>query len=67
MIKSENGKKIIAAIPSDLILTETDSPFITDSSIPDVINYLSLLWKKHTTEVESIIAYNFNNLIQRIK
>ncbi|MDD2265138.1 MAG: TatD family hydrolase [Bacteroidales bacterium] len=54
MIQSANGKKIIAEIPRELILTETDYPYIDNSNIADVHTYLSILWNVSTENVEQI-------------
>lgn len=67
MIQSDNGKKIIAEIPRELILTETDYPYIDNSNIADVHTYLSNLWNVSTENVEQIINSNLKRIIQRIK
>jgi TatD DNase family protein len=67
MIQSDNGKKIIAEIPKELILTETDFPYIDNSNIVDIHMYLSNLWNISIENVEQIIASNLNKIIQRIR
>jgi TatD DNase family protein len=67
MIISENGKRIISEIPEELVLTETDYPFIENSSISYVYNYLSGLWNTSEYEVERTIGENFNRLLMKIK
>lgn len=67
MIQSDNGKKIIAEIPKELILTETDFPYIDNSNIADVHMYLSNLWNISIENVELIIDSNLNRIIQRIR
>lgn len=67
MIQSDNGKKIIAEIPRELILTETDFPYIDNSNIADIHMYLSNLWDVSTENVEQIIDSNLKRIIQRIK
>lgn len=67
MIKSENGRKIISKIPRELILTETDYPFIDKSDINSVLEYLSNLWTLSETDVERIIDNNFRKLLLKIK
>jgi len=67
MIQSENGRKIIEKIPKELMLTETDAPFIETSSIIKTIEYLSLTWKIATADVEAIIRENLNRLILKIR
>jgi TatD DNase family protein len=67
MIQSANGKKIITEIPRELILTETDYPYIDNSNIADVHTYLSNLWNVSTENVEQIITSNLKRIIQQIK
>lgn len=67
MIKSENGKKIISQIPRELILTETDSPFIENSNINSIIKYLSKLWSISELEVEKMIDENLKHLLMRVR
>jgi Mg-dependent DNase len=67
MLGSENGRKIIARIPPELILTETDYPFIEKPDIKLVFDYLSKLWAITDTEVEAIIYNNFIRLLSKIK
>jgi TatD DNase family protein len=66
MVHSENGKKIISKIPKKLILTETDFPYIENSSVNKVHNYLSKLWGMFEFEVEHIISSNFKKLITQL-
>ena len=67
MIQSDNGKKIIAEIPRELILTETDFPFIENGNIVHVYQYLAQLWRVSVSEVEQIIDSNFKQIITNIK
>lgn len=67
MANSENGKKIISKIPRELLLVESDFPFIEGSNISNVYNYLSDLWNIQSIEVEKIINSNFAQIIQQIK
>lgn len=67
MIQSDNGRKIIAEIPKELILTETDFPYIENGDITSIYIWLSKLWNTTTQDVESIIDANFQSLIQRIR
>jgi TatD DNase family protein len=66
MIQSDNGKKIIFEIPKELILTETDFPYIENSSINIVCCYLSELWGISEFEVNHIVDANFKKLISRL-
>lgn len=67
MLNSENGRKIIAKIPKELIFTETDYPFIEKADTNAVLEYLSRLWVITETEVERIIDDNFRRLLLKIK
>jgi TatD DNase family protein len=67
MIQSENGKKIISNIPKELLLTETDFPYIENSSIKNIHNYLSKLWGISELEVKNIIESNFQKILKKIK
>lgn len=67
MIQSENGKKIISEIPKELILTETDFPFLSNNNISDVHIFLSKIWNVTEAESENIIADNFDRLLKKIK
>ena len=74
MINSTQGKKIIAQIPLDKVLTETDSPYVQYKGKPArpenvsvVINYLALLYKKSPLEMENQVYRNFNDLIKNIR
>ena len=67
MIQSDNGRKIIAEIPKELILTETDFPYIENDDITSIYVWLSKLWNTTTKDVELTIYANFQRLIQRIR
>lgn len=67
MIQSDNGKKIISEIPKELVLTETDFPFLINNNISEVHFYLSKLWNVNEFECENIIANNFNRLVKKIR
>jgi len=67
MIQSENGRKIIDKLPKELVLTETDAPYINDSSVLKTIEYLSSIWKISIINVEMIIEQNFKRLLQKIR
>lgn len=55
MINSEKGKKIISRLPLERILTESDAPYNSHSSIQNVLNFLSVK--------EELIYNNFKELI----
>lgn len=74
MVKSMSGRKIISKIPRQLVLTETDGPFIDENNLPikpgqiqTVISLLSNEWKTSEEEVKKIIWSNFQNIVNRLK
>ena len=74
MTQSPNGQKIIAALPPDRVLTETDGPFIkvgTRSVVPSdvalVEDDLSTLWGESRQAVSRRIQGNFSSLLRQIK
>lgn len=73
MTKSENGKKIIERIPKNLILTETDGPYITikdnivrPKDVELVEEFLANKWNTTLIEVDEKIHKNFSCLIKNI-
>lgn len=58
MTVSPNGKKIIAAIPRDRILTETDAPYNETCSIVETLKYMGMS--------ETEVSDNFFSLINRL-
>jgi len=66
MVASENGRKIINLIPKELILTETDFPFIEKSNISLIYNHMSILWGVSELAVEELIDANFKRIIHKI-
>jgi TatD DNase family protein len=64
MLQSDNGKKIISKIPCESVLTETDFPYIKNSNITNIHNYLSGLWGISNLEVEQIINSNLKRILQ---
>ena len=62
MIQSVNGKKNISEMPKELLLTETDFPFIADNNIEKVHCHLSQLWDIPVLKVEEIISENLKKM-----
>jgi TatD DNase family protein len=74
MTRSPNGKKIIARIPREKVLSETDGPFtsinghvLKPKDCIQVIDYLSNIWQIDTLAVESQIKENFRKLLSLIR
>jgi len=70
MIFSEKGKQIIARIPSEQILTETDGPYTKIGRVParpwDVVHvekYLSEVWAVKPESVRNRVWSNFRQML----
>jgi TatD DNase family protein len=70
MIKSKRGCSLIARMPRDRILTETDGPFVkvsgepaTAKHIPSLVNGLSKLWSTGYDEAQSQVMNNLRSLL----
>ena len=59
MCRSRNGQIIIAEIPKDRILTETDAPYNERTSIRTVLDYMKMS--------EADVLKNFSGLLTRLK
>lgn len=71
MTQSENGQAIIAELPRDRVLTETDGPFVKPEGIPqrptDVANLLSRLaqiWDVEEAEAKLVVSDNFQSIMK---
>jgi TatD DNase family protein len=74
MVVSKKGQNIIAQIPRERALTETDGPYVKIGSKPAqppdvqvVIAFLSRLWKINQPEVVQQVYANFNNILDPIR
>lgn len=67
MTQSDNGKKIIAEIPKELILTETDFPYINNNNITEIISYLANIWNVSESDAENTVDKNFKQLTMKLK
>jgi TatD DNase family protein len=70
MIRSASGQAIIAAIPDDRLLTETDGPFVKHNGRPvhpfDMASILPALAKLRGTtpaELRTLILQNFRRAV----
>jgi len=73
MIKSKNGKKIIERIPKNLVLTETDGPYITikgniirPKDVGLVEEFLTKKWGSTLRDVDEQIHNNFYSMVKNI-
>ncbi|RZJ91091.1 MAG: TatD family deoxyribonuclease [Chryseobacterium sp.] len=74
MAASENGQKIIARIPIDKVLAETDGPFteingktLKPIDVKLVYQFLAKNWVKSQAETEAILLANFKRLLVHLK
>ena len=74
MIRTDKGRALIAQIPRQQLLTETDGPFvqINNTSVEPtdvrlVIEYLTQCWKMSSQETEATIKSNFSTLINELR
>jgi TatD DNase family protein len=70
MIRSKNGKLIVARLSRDRVLTETDGPHVRIGSRPaeptdvqEVLACLGTAWGVSHSEAEDAVAANFARLI----
>ncbi|MBI1830515.1 MAG: TatD family hydrolase [Planctomycetes bacterium] len=74
MTRSENGKRIIARVPRERLLTETDGPYVRIDGAAakpwDVVRveeYLASLWAIPPLDVRARIWRNFRELLSRLE
>lgn len=74
MTISQKGQKIIASIPPERLLTESDGPFIKIGAktiippdVQKVVDYLSNTWQITRENVQAKIKKNFLELLKPIK
>lgn len=69
MLRSDKGRALVASVPRDRILTETDGPFATDGGRPlmpsdvwSAVDELGEIWGVAENEVRSILAENLRRV-----
>ena len=74
MLNSPNGQKIVAGLPPERVLTESDGPFVRvdgrvaiPADVALVEDYLSKLWKVSKRQVGAQIRENFLRLIEPLQ
>jgi len=67
MTQSTSGRQIIAALPRERVLTESDGPFIKINRLPakpthvsQVVEYLADVWRVSYNETETLVDANFD-------
>jgi TatD DNase family protein len=70
MVQSPSGRKLIANMPPERVLTETDGPFVktrgraaTPVDVADAVAALASLWRVTVEECASIVLGNFRRLL----
>jgi TatD DNase family protein len=70
MLASAKGRQLVAAIPRDRLLTESDGPFVTvegrqacPRDIEGVISGLADLFRTGTAQMGQVIYDNFRGLL----
>ena len=70
MLRSERGKALVASMPPDRVLTESDGPFAkvdgrpaTPMDVPLAVQELAELWKMNATAVEERLQSNLRTLV----
>jgi TatD DNase family protein len=65
MIRSESGRRLVAAMPMERVITESDGPFVHNgrrpadpASTPTVLNFLSELWRQPLSVVAQTVLKN---------
>ena len=70
MARSKKGRELMALMPSDRVLTETDGPFVSHRGSPimpghcdHVISFVSQQWKLDGLSTHALIVSNFRHLM----
>ena len=74
MIKSKNGIALVERMTPELVLTESDGPFIevegrciVPADVQRVEEFLGTTWGSETGKVRSVISKNFQKLLQQVR
>jgi TatD DNase family protein len=72
MIQSAHGRRVIAAVPADWVLTETDGPYTRTAGrtsqpadVPALVGRLARTWNAHQADVRQQIWNNMAELFRR--
>ena len=66
MILNDKGRAVVAAMPLERILTETDAPYNKKCDIGNVESYLAERYCCTTADIDIQIKKNFHELIKRV-
>ena len=72
MIRSAHGQRVVAAVPGDRILTETDGPYTRTTrrtsqpaDVPALVALLARTWNAHQADVRQQVWNNMTELFRR--
>jgi Mg-dependent DNase len=76
MARSEKGRALIAEVPRERVLTETDGPFVkvgpsasaataVPADVQRVLPELAHLWSVDAAEARDIVYRNFSALLEK--
>jgi TatD DNase family protein len=70
MMRSKNAQTLIAEMPRDCVLTETDGPFVKMGKEParppqvaDILTYLATVWQVSPDESRAVVANNLRHVV----
>lgn len=70
MLRGQRGRDLVARMPPDRVLTESDGPFAqvsaraaTPSDVTTALEYLSQLWSLSVPDADNVVTENFRALI----
>jgi TatD DNase family protein len=71
MLRSQNGRSILKALPRDRVVTETDGPYAQirgrpaePQDVPEIITDLARLWEMTRDETRDLVFANMTRLYQ---
>lgn len=71
MSRSERGRRLVARMPRDQVLTESDGPFVLvgsraayPSDVPQVVVELARIWDVDPDQAKVMVRSNFQRLLQ---
>ena len=70
MLRSTKGQQVVASIPQDRVLTETDAPFSFDTDIQsreqsliETVNQLATIWHLPHEQARDLVWENFKQVL----
>jgi TatD DNase family protein len=69
MLRSQNGQRLLAALPPERLLTETDAPYAgvrgaasEPRDVRETVRSVAALWRREEQEIEQIIFANMSRI-----